>query len=52
LIEDKLRILAVVKEVWGKRVTTVFVRQGHYAHDRKAIAGYRPADYTIERITI
>ena len=40
-----------VKEVCGKRVTTAFVRQGHYAHDEKAIADYRPADYTIERIT-
>ena len=28
----------------------VFVRQGHYAHDDKAMSGYRSADYTIERI--
>ena len=26
------------------------MRQGHYAHDDKAISGYRSADYTIERI--
>src|SRR5215467_5111462 len=50
LVDDKLRILAAIKEVWGKHVTTVFVRQGHYAHDETAINGYRPADYTIERI--
>ena len=50
LVDDKLRILAAVKEVWGERVTTVFVRQGHYAHDVKAMSGYRAADYTIERI--
>jgi len=50
LIDDKLRILNAVKDVWGDRVSTVFVRQGHYAHDIKAISGYRPADYTIERI--
>ncbi len=32
------------------RVTTVFPRQGHYAHDSAAIAGFAPADVTIERI--
>ena len=50
LVDDKLRILSAVKEVWGERVTTVFVRQGHYAHDVNAISGYRAADYTIDRI--
>jgi FMN phosphatase YigB (HAD superfamily) len=50
LVDDKLRILAAIKNVWGEHVTTVFVRQGHYAHDEKAISGYRPADYKIERI--
>lgn len=50
LVDDKLRILAAVKDVWAERVTTVFVRQGHYAHDEKAISGHRSADYTIERI--
>ena len=50
LIDDKLRILNAVKDVWSHRVSTVFVRQGHYARDLKAISNYRPADYTIERI--
>ncbi len=50
LVDDKPRILAAVKDVWDEYVTTVFVRQGHYAHDDKAISGYRSADYTIERI--
>ncbi len=50
LVDDKLRILAAVKKVWGSRVTTVFPRQGHYATDPKAIDGYPPADVTIERI--
>ena len=50
LVDDKPRILAAVKDVWGEYVTTVFVRQGHYAHDEKAISGYRSADCTIERI--
>jgi FMN phosphatase YigB (HAD superfamily) len=50
LVDDKLRILSAIKEVWGEHVSTVFVRQGHYAHDEKTISNYRPADYTIERI--
>jgi FMN phosphatase YigB (HAD superfamily) len=50
LIDDKLRILSAVKKLWGPRVTTVFPRQGHYAHDPKVLAGYPPADITVERI--
>lgn len=50
LIDDKLRILTAVKRVWNERVTTVFVRQGHYALDEKAISAYPPADLKIERI--
>ncbi len=50
LIDDKLRILSAVKSLWGARVTTVFVRQGHYAHDGEALAHYPSADITLERI--
>ena len=50
LIDDKLRILDAVKRIWGDRVTTVFPRQGHYAHDPKILASYPPADVTIARI--
>jgi len=50
LVDDKLRILTAIKKIWGKRVTTVFPRQGHYAFDEKEIAKYPPADITIERI--
>jgi FMN phosphatase YigB (HAD superfamily) len=50
IIDDKLRILAAVKQVWGARVTTVFVRQGSFAHDVKADSALPPADLTIERI--
>lgn len=50
MIDDKLRILSAMKAVWGTRLTTVFVRQGHYALDTQAIAGYAPADITVERI--
>ena len=50
LVDDKVRILDAVKKIWGDRVTTLFPRQGQYAHDAKSIAGYRPADLTVERI--
>jgi FMN phosphatase YigB (HAD superfamily) len=50
LVDDKLRILAAVKQRWGSRVTTVFPRQGHYAHDPEILAGYPPADLSIDRI--
>jgi FMN phosphatase YigB (HAD superfamily) len=50
LVDDKLRILAAVKAVWGSRVTTVFPRQGHYALDPEAAAKYPAADLTVERI--
>jgi hypothetical protein len=50
LIDDKLRILTAVKQKWRGRVTTVFPRQGHYAHDPKQLVEYPPADVTIERI--
>ena len=29
LVDDKLRILSAIKEIWGDKVTTVFPRQGH-----------------------
>jgi FMN phosphatase YigB (HAD superfamily) len=50
LVDDKLRILDAVKKIWGDRVTTIFPRQGQYAHDSKAIAGCLPPDVTVERI--
>ena len=50
LIDDKLRILSAVKNIWGRRVTTVFVRQGHYAFDPEVLAKYPAADLTVERI--
>jgi FMN phosphatase YigB (HAD superfamily) len=50
LVDDKLRILDAVKQVWGERVTTVFPRQGQYALDAKIIGAVPPADVTIERI--
>jgi FMN phosphatase YigB (HAD superfamily) len=50
MVDDKLRILAAIKKVWGERLTTVWPRQGHYALDPQALAMYPPADLTLERI--
>lgn len=50
LVDDKLRILTAVKRAWGTRLTTVFPRQGHYAHDPEILAAYPPADIAINRI--
>jgi FMN phosphatase YigB (HAD superfamily) len=50
MVDDKIRILAAMKASWGDRLTTVFVRQGHYARDEALVARFPPADVTIERI--
>lgn len=50
LIDDKIRILTAIKNIWGDRVTTVFPRQGHYAFDENEVAKYPPADTSIDRI--
>ena len=50
MVDDKLRILAAIKKILGRRVTTVFVRQGHYAMDPKILTTYPAADMSIERI--
>ncbi|HKC85037.1 MAG TPA: HAD family hydrolase [Blastocatellia bacterium] len=50
MVDDKLRILAAMKNAWGDRLTTVFPRQGHYALDPAIGAAYPAADITIERI--
>jgi FMN phosphatase YigB (HAD superfamily) len=50
MIDDKLRILQAIKKVWKSRVTTVFPKQGHYAHDPKIMSSYPPADIKINRI--
>lgn len=50
MVDDKIRILAAMKEQWGSRLTTVFVRQGHYALDPEIVAKYPAADLTIDRI--
>ncbi|MFV0387818.1 MAG: HAD family hydrolase [Pyrinomonadaceae bacterium] len=50
LVDDKIRILTAVKRSWGERVTTVFVRQGHYAFDETEVGKYPPADFAVNEI--
>jgi FMN phosphatase YigB (HAD superfamily) len=50
MVDDKVRLLTAIKRHWGKRVTTVFPRQGHYALDDNLVAQYPKPDITIERI--
>ena len=50
MVDDKLRILNAVKQVWGERVTSVFPRQGHYAQDPEILAGYPPADIQLDHL--
>jgi FMN phosphatase YigB (HAD superfamily) len=50
IVDDKLRILDAIKRDWGSRVTTVFLRQGHYATDVDTLEAYSPADLTLDGI--
>jgi FMN phosphatase YigB (HAD superfamily) len=50
MVDDKVRILAAIKDHWGERVTTIFPRQGHYAMDGALVAQYPKPDITLERI--
>jgi len=50
MVDDKIRILTEMKAIWRERLTTVFVRQGHYAHDAELVGRYPAADVSVERI--
>jgi FMN phosphatase YigB (HAD superfamily) len=50
MVDDKLRILAAMKDAWGGRLTTVFPCQGHYALDPRNVIAHPRADLTVERI--
>jgi FMN phosphatase YigB (HAD superfamily) len=50
MVDDKARILAAMKQVWGTKLTTIFPRQGHYALDAAEVAKYPPPDITLETI--
>jgi FMN phosphatase YigB (HAD superfamily) len=50
VVDDKSNLLAAMKKKLGPRLTTVFVRQGHYANDPQANIVDPPPDLVIERI--
>jgi FMN phosphatase YigB (HAD superfamily) len=50
IVDDKLRILDAIKRDWQSRVTTVFLRQGHYATSLDALEAYLPADLALDHI--
>lgn len=50
MVDDKLNILTAMKAQLGARLTTVFPRQGHYAHDPDIVQTNPAPDITIERI--
>jgi FMN phosphatase YigB (HAD superfamily) len=50
VVDDKIRILAAVKRMWGERVTTVLPRQGQYARDTALLASFPHPDLSVARI--
>jgi hypothetical protein len=50
MVDDKIYLLAAIKAIWKERVTTVFVRQGHYALDPAIVAASPAADVTVDSI--
>jgi FMN phosphatase YigB (HAD superfamily) len=50
MVDDKVRILTAMKSQWKNKLTTVFVRQGHYAFDEKSVRSFPTPDVTIESI--
>ena len=51
MVDDKPNLLAAMKLVLGDKLTTVFVRQGHYALAADANSHRPPPDRVIERIS-
>jgi FMN phosphatase YigB (HAD superfamily) len=50
MVDDKPGLLAAMKTVLGAQLTTLFVRQGHYAHDAQANTHLPAPDRVIEGI--
>lgn len=48
MVDDKLRVLADMKDIWGDRLTTVAVRQGYFAAESAGEG--TGADLTLARI--
>ena len=47
MVDDKPHVLAAMKQRLGHKLTTVFVRQGHYAADSAGEAAEPAPDFTI-----
>jgi FMN phosphatase YigB (HAD superfamily) len=50
MVDDKVRILAAMKQAWGAKLTSIFPRQGHYALNTKELGKYPAPDLTLEAI--
>jgi FMN phosphatase YigB (HAD superfamily) len=50
MVDDKANLLAAMKSVLGRRLTTVFVRQGHYANAPESKSATPAPDLTIQFI--
>jgi FMN phosphatase YigB (HAD superfamily) len=50
MVDDKLHILAAMKEIWGAQLTTVFVQQGHYARASLSMGTFSGADLTVAHL--
>ena len=50
MVDEKLRILAAMKQIMTNRLTTIFPRQGHYALDENILHAYPAVDLVVERI--
>lgn len=48
VLDDKPQLLAAMKQILGARLTTVFVRRGHYALQSTGTAIHPPPDLAIE----
>ena len=50
MVDDKPNLLAAMKSTLKDKLTTVFVRQGHYAFAAESESAHPAPDMTIERI--
>jgi FMN phosphatase YigB (HAD superfamily) len=50
MVDDKTSLLAAMKSTLGPQLTTVFVRQGHYAAAPESAAALPKPDLVIQRI--
>ena len=50
MVDDKPNLLAAVKSILGSQLTTIFVRQGHYAQSPESNSLRPPPDQVIEHI--